>query len=70
MGEVSGVRDARSTDWRESHRSRNNASPTQRIALRTKTERRVTILLPKWVAEHDTEREVFLGSCRHQGVEL
>jgi hypothetical protein len=35
---------------------------------RTKTERRATILLPNWVAEHDTRRDVMdTGSVRIVG---
>jgi hypothetical protein len=31
---------------------------------RTKIERRATILLPNWVAEHDTERDVMDGRSK------
>jgi hypothetical protein len=30
----------------------------------TKTERRATILLPNWVAKHDTKRDVMDGSVK------
>jgi hypothetical protein len=35
-----------------------------RFDRRTKTEHLATILLPNWVAEHDTKRDVMDGSTK------